>query len=287
MDKDDPEKRIADLERQLAERTGAADPGATWEPQAPPAWTPFPAQPGAGQPAPPPLIDWQNPTQAAPSSYSFPAAPARNRGGGRIALILLFAGLPIIFLAIGGIVMTSAFHHATRSLVPTPPAQFSVGSQPSAGGSQPSAAGPTALQTADGLSGLLAQIRSKFGDTMGYQLAVYADYAVLDRADPQNSQHKKGYYYKGGSWSDFGQTEHVSSLDTLVDLGKFDPAAVAAKMPGAPQALNVPNPTTTYLIVQGWQDGSTRIAIYASGNGDDGYMDINPDGSVIQMHPQT
>jgi hypothetical protein len=287
MDKDDPEKRIADLERQLAERTGAGDPGAKWESQAPPAWTPSPAQPGAGPPAPPPLIDWQNPTQAAPSSFAYSAAPARNRGGGRIALILLFAGLPIIFLAIGGIVMMSAFHHATRSLVPTPPAGFSVGSQPSAAGSQPSAAGPTALQTADGLSGLLAQIRSKFGDTMGYQLTVYPDYAVLDRADPQNGQHKKGYYYKGGSWSDFGQTEHVSSMDSLVDLGKFDPAAVTAKMAGAGQALNVPNPTSTYLIVQGWQGGSTRIAIYASGNGDSGYMDINPDGSVIKTHPQT
>ncbi len=286
MDKDDPEKRIADLERQLAERTGAADTGAKWESQAPPAWTPYPPPPDAGQPAPPPLIDWQNPTQAAPSSYSYSSVPSGNRGP-RIGLILLFAGLPIIFLVIAGIGAMSAFHHATRSFVPTPPAQFSVGSQPSAGGSQPSTAGATALQTADGLSGLLAQIRSKFGDTMGYQLTVYPDYAVLDRADPQNSSHKKGYYYKGGSWSDFGQTEHVSTFDSLVDLGKFDAAAVTAKMPGAGQALNVPNPTSTYLIVQGWQGGSTRIAIYASGNGDSGYMDINPDGSVIQAHPQT
>jgi hypothetical protein len=297
MDKDDPEKRIAELERQLAERQRAdADAAAKWE--SPPAYTPYPPPPDAGQAAPPRPTDWQDQTQAAPSSYSPPpysptsysysTAPSRNQGA-RIALILLFVGLPIVGLVIAGVAALSAFHHATRSLVPTPPGQFSVGSPPSAGGSQPpgSAGAATSLQTPDGLSGLLAQIRSKFGDTMGYELTVYGDYAVLDRADPQNSQHKKGYYFKGGSWSDFGQTEHVSSSDTLVDLGKFDAAAVAAKLAGAGPALNVPNPTSTYLIVEGQKGASTRIAVYASGNGDSGYMDINPDGSVLKLHPQT
>ena len=285
MDQDDPEKRIADLERQLADARAAGDPGANQGSQPPPAWTQFPAQPGAGQSVPPPSFDWQNPPQAAPSAFSFPSAPRENRGG-RIALILLAAGLPIIILVVVGIVMMSAFHHATKGLVPTAPSQYSAGSQPSAG-SKPSAAQPVQLQTADGLNGLLAEIRSKFGDTMGYQLTVYPDYANLDRADPQNKQHKKSYLYKGGSWMDFGPTEHVASFDSLVDLGKFDPAAVAAKIAGAAQPLNVPNPTSTYLIVEGSDDGGTRIAIYASGNGDSGYMNINPDGSVKEMHPQT
>jgi hypothetical protein len=292
MDKDDPEKRIAELERQLAERQRAdADAGANWE--SPPAYTPYPPPPDAGQQAPPPLNDWQNPTQSAPTSYSPPSyspgsysyspGPSRNQGG-RIALILLFVGLPIVILAIAGIAVFSAFQHATGSLMPTPPGHFPVGG---AGPSGSAPAGATALQTTDGLNGLLNQIRSRFGDTMGYELTVYADYAILDRADPQNSKHKKGYYYKGGSWSDFGGTEHVSSSDALVDLSKFDSAAVAAKLAGAGQALNVPNPTSTYLIVEGQEGGKARIAIYASGNGDSGYMDINPDGSVLQSHPQT
>jgi hypothetical protein len=292
MDEDDPEKRIAELERQLSDPRAVSDPGANQRSQAPPAWTPLGAQPGAGQPVPPPSLDWQNPAQAPPSAFSFPAAPAGNRGG-RIALMLLLAGLPILLLVIVGMVMMSAVHQATKPLVPAPPApysgsaQHSTGSQPSAAGAQPSAAGPTQLQTPDGLSGLLAQIRSKFGDTMGYRLTVYPDYAVLDRADPQNSQHKKSYLYRGGSWSDFGETEHVTPLDSLVDVGKFDSAAVAATMAGAAQPLNVPDPTSTYLIVEGSDDGSTRIAIYVSGNGDSGYMDINPDGSVKEMHPQS
>lgn len=187
--------------------------------------------------------------------------------------MLLVFGLPILLLVVVGIIVMSALHQATKPFVSSAPSQHSAGS--------------TQLQTPDGLNGLLAVIRTKFGDTMGYQLTVYPDYAVVERADPQNSQHKKSYVYRGGSWSDFGETEHVTPLDSLVDLGKFDPAAVAAKMTGAAQPLNVPNPTSTYLIVEGSDDGSTRIAIYASGNGDSGYMDINPDGSVKQMHPQT
>jgi hypothetical protein len=285
MDQDDPEKRIADLERQLSEPRPAGEPGASWSSQAAPAWTPYPPPPQAAQPASPPPFNWEQPAQA--PAYSFPTAPARNRGP-RIALILLSTGIPVLILLVVGIFAVSSFHHATRHLLPpTAPAQQSAGSPPASKGSGPSATGPTQLLTADGLNGLFAQIRGKFGDTMGFQLTVYPDYAVLDRAEAQNSQHKKGYYYKGGSWSDFGPTEHVSSFDSLVDLAKFDVAAVTAKMASAPQALNVPNPTSTYLIVQGWEGGSTRIAIYESGNGDDGYMDVNPDGSVKALHPQT
>ena len=298
MDQDDPEKRIEELERQLSDARAASDTGASQQPQAPPAWTPVPPQPGAGQPAPPasgyvpPSPGyWENPTSVAPPAYSFPSAPSgRGGGGGRIALLLLVAGLPIIGLVIGGIIFFTTLHQATKPFVATLPSQHetgsqhSAGSQSSAGGS--SSAGPTQFLTADGLTKLFAEIRNKFGDTMGYQLSVYPDYAVVDHADPQNSQHKRSYVYRSGSWSDFGEPEHVSSMDSLVDLSKFDPAAVAAKLPEAPQALNVPNPDSTYLIVEG-DEGGTRIAIYESGNGDSGYMDLNPDGSVKAMHPQT
>lgn len=203
-----------------------------------------------------------------------------------MALILLAVGLPILLLVIGGIVAISTLHQATKPFMSMIPSQHAAGSEDSAG-SQSSAAGPTALQSPDGLNNLFAAIRSKFGDTMGYQLAVYPDYAVLDHADPQNSQHKKSYVFRGGSWSDFGEAEHVGTFDSLVDLSKFDTAAVTARMTGAAQALNVPSPTSTYLIVEGTDGGNTRIAIYESGNGDSGYMDVNPDGSVKEMHPQT
>ncbi len=182
-------------------------------------------------------------------------------------------GIPIVILVIVGISARSFFHQATHSFMPN------LGSHPSAGSTQ--------LLTPAGLTGLMGQIRSKFGDTMGFSLTVYPDYADLTRADPQNSQHKKSYLYKYGSWNEFGDTEHVETSDALVDLSKFDTAAVAGKITSAGQSLNVPNPTSTYLIVEGANEGGMRIAIYASGNGDDGYMDLNPDGTVKTTHPQT
>src|SRR3954452_25160787 len=52
---------------------------------------------------------------------------------------------------------------------------------------QSTVAGPSQLQNADGLKGLLDTLRSHFGDTMGFQLTVYHDYAVLEQVSPSNS----------------------------------------------------------------------------------------------------
>ena len=41
---------------------------------------------------------------------------------------------------------------------------------------------PRQLQSLGGLTGLFEQMRQKFGDTMGYELTIYPDYASLDRA---------------------------------------------------------------------------------------------------------
>jgi serine/threonine-protein kinase len=297
MERDDPEQRIADLERRLAEARAAGDPSANQGFQVPPPWTPFPAE-SAGEPFPPPPVDWQNPAPPGPYPFSFPAGPGSPTGkpAARISWILPAVAVSILLVVIVGIVAVPAFlHQAAKPLAGTaPPAQHSTGSPtaaagppPSTAGSQPATAGPTRFLTADGLNGLFAQVRSKFGDTMGFELTVYPDYAVLERADPQNRHHKNTYVYRDGSWSQTGATEHTSSFDSLVDLGKLDVVAVAAKIAGAAQPLNVPNPTTTYAIVEGSQDGTTEIDIHVSGNGDSGYLAVNPDGSIKKAHPQT
>jgi hypothetical protein len=144
--------------------------------------------------------------------------------------------------------------------------------------------GPTRLQTADGLSSLLGQIHSRFGDTMGYQLMVYSDYAVLDRADPQHDRHKQSYTYRGGKWTTFGKSTTISSFDNLVDLSKFNTTAVIATLKGAPESLDITDPKDTDLIVKGAKDGSLSLTIDVS-DGDRGSMDINPDGSVKALHP--
>jgi hypothetical protein len=219
-------------------------------------------------------------------------------------LIFVAAGVSILILGIVGIGVAIALNSAklftstpaqapaaggvsTSKMSPTK-SSAARGSSPSsaAGPSASAPAGPTQLHTADGLNGLFATIRSKFGDTMGYELVVYPDYAVLTRDDAQNPRHKKEYLYCGGNWADWGSESRASSFDFVTDLGKFDVAAVIASLNGAPQTLNISDVKSTYLIVAGADGGAVHLSAYASSNiGDSGYIELNPDGSVKKAHP--
>ena len=46
---------------------------------------------------------------------------------------------------------------------------------------------PRQLHSLGGLTGLMEQMRQKFGDTMGYRLVVYPDYASLTARIPPRS----------------------------------------------------------------------------------------------------
>ncbi len=312
MDENDPEKRIAELERQLADLRAAGNPGTNQE--SPPGWNPPPpafdaTQPVSVPPPPqagfPPPVDWPSPVQQAPSNVWQTQASAGS-GSGRRALIFVVAGISILILGIVGIGVAIALNSAkvftstaptqapaaggvsTSQMSPTKSSAARGPSPSSAAGPSASAApaGPTRLHTADGLNGLFATIRSKFGDTMGYELVVYPDYAVLTRDDPQNPRHKKEYFYRGGNWQDWGSETRASSFDFVTDLGKFDVAAVIASLNGAPQTLNISDVKSTYLIVAGADGGAVHLSAYASSNiGDSGYIELNPDGSVKKVHP--
>jgi hypothetical protein len=150
--------------------------------------------------------------------------------------------------------------------------------------SESSPTGPTQLNSADGLSGLLTKMRDRFGDTMGYSLIVHPDYAILDRSDPQDDRNEQPYLYKsGGNWSESGSSTSLMSDDSLADLSKFNIAAVTAELKDAPQALDMKDGDTAFLWVQGGAGGSLSLTIHDS-DGHSGYMDINPDGGVKQLH---
>ena len=303
MDQDDPEKRIADLERQLADARGAAGaPGADQGGAVPPAWPTSAYAAGSVSAAAGPIsaatdwlsatswfsagtdrfaqpaFGWQNPAQPMPSaSWSTPSFAGRRRF--RPAR-LLFALIPIIIFVVVGTGALKSFSH------------FGSTGIPFLGGGSSASSGSTKLQTSDGLSGLLTQIRNKFGDTMGYTLTVYPDYAVIERVDPQQNHNEITATYRGGGWIDLNMSTPSSDMDSLVDLGKFNPTAVAATLASAAKTLNVSNATSTYLVISGSGGGSGNgpasadMSIHVSGNGE-GYMEINPDGSVKSLHPQS
>lgn len=147
---------------------------------------------------------------------------------------------------------------------------------------------PRQLQSLGGLTGLLEQMKQKFGDTSGYRLVVYPDYASLDRPDTRDERRKLSYTYRGG-WDDPSVSPRGSG-DRVVDLSKFDMKAIVGVLRGAPETLGIKpaEVTSTYLIFDPTGDetappDSMEISIYISSDFGGGNIELNPDGSVQRI----
>ncbi len=144
---------------------------------------------------------------------------------------------------------------------------------------------PRQLQSLGGLTGLLDQMRKKFGDTFGYRLVIYPEYAVLDRPDPTDDRRNFNYYYRGG-FSD--PTSSAKSGDARpVDLAKFDAKAIIGVLRGAPETLGIRKADAiknTYLIIEPTRDptnpDAVTVSIYVSSEFGSGYLQLAPDGTV-------
>jgi hypothetical protein len=140
-----------------------------------------------------------------------------------------------------------------------------------------------------GLTGLFEQMKAKFGDTTGYDLTIYADYASLERTDPTEPRRTLRYSYRGG-WDDPSDTS-TSSDAKVVDLAQFDIPNLVGLVRGAPEALGI-NPAeveTTYIDIKSNSDmtappGSIEISIYVSPKfGNSGYIELNGDGTTKRV----
>lgn len=147
---------------------------------------------------------------------------------------------------------------------------------------------PKQLHSLGGLTGLFEQMRQKFGDTLGYRLVVYPEYASLDRPDPSDERRTLNYYYRGGF--DDPSASAKGSDDTAVDLSAFDMKAVVGVLRGAPETLNIKanEVKSSYLIVDPGNDptapGALTISIYVSSDFGGGNITLGPDGSVKRIN---
>ena len=148
---------------------------------------------------------------------------------------------------------------------------------------------PRQLHSLGGLTGLFEQMKAKFGDTTGYDLTIYADYASLERTDPTEPRRTLRYSYRGG-WDDPSDTS-TSSDAKVVDLAQFDIPNLVGLVRGAPEALGI-NPAeveTTYIDIKSNSDmtappGSIEISIYVSPKfGNSGYIELNGDGTTKRV----
>jgi hypothetical protein len=148
---------------------------------------------------------------------------------------------------------------------------------------------PRQLHSLGGLTGLFTQMTQKFGDTKGYSLTIYPDYASLERPDPTEPRRVLNYSYRGG-WDDPTETSAGSDA-RLVDLAAFDVPKLVGILRGAPETLGI-NPAevnTTYLSIDPNSDmtappESIQISIYVSPKfGNSGYIELNGDLTIKRV----
>ncbi len=290
----------------LAGSVSPSPPAAVVAPQAPgwPASVPYPdtgprthaasvAPTQYGAPGPPPTWSPPGSPQQPQSSSAWWQNPAVwILGGLTVAAVVVIAVVAVILWPDG----SSSDRPTTRaqptqqglpsapSTKPSPPSTNSTAPTSAPASTQSAPSGPSQLQTADGLKGLLDTMRSHFGDTMGFQLVIYPEYAVLERVSPTNSHVEQDFMYRGGQWSSWGTDTTTSSFDVLADLSAFNADAVAGLLAGAPQTLGAPDGSQTYLIVSGAEGGVLELAIHSASPGT-GYMQVNPDGTIKKVFP--
>jgi hypothetical protein len=148
---------------------------------------------------------------------------------------------------------------------------------------------PKQLQSLGGLTGLMEQARKRFGDTIGYRLVIYPQYASLDRQDAKDDRRVLSYTYRGG-WGDPSSGSKSSVDSTLVDLGKFDMKAAVGILRGAPETVGIKQPDvkSTYLIIEPAKDpttpGALSLTVYVSSDYGSGYIEFAGDGTVKQVN---
>lgn len=147
---------------------------------------------------------------------------------------------------------------------------------------------PRQLHSLGGLTGLVEQMKQRFGDTNGYRLVVYPDYASLTRPDPNEERRELNYTYRGG-WGDPSSSSKTSDA-TEVDLAKFDAKAVVGVLRGAPETLGIKpeDVSSTYLSIDPSRDpatpGALSIDVYVSSDYGSGYIELAGDGTVKQIN---
>jgi hypothetical protein len=152
---------------------------------------------------------------------------------------------------------------------------------------------PKQLQSLGGLTGLLEQMRQRFGDTMGYGLTIYPEYAVLSRADPTDDRRKLSYTYRGGF--DDPSTSAKDDDDVLVDLAAFNVETAVGIVRGVAETVGLQqkdvDADSTYLTIDPTRDPTTpgALSLRASVSSDfgSGSVTFTGDGAIKRIDTAT
>ncbi len=204
-------------------------------------------------------------------------------GGSGLGLRLATAGVLVVL----GIAIGWGLYGNTSS-----PLSFQTDPGAKADGIEPRVVtAPRQLQSLGGLNGLLEQMRQRFGDTTGYSLVIYPEYAVLARADPKDERRVLRYTYRGGF--DDPSTSAKSEDDVVVDLGAFDVKTAVATLRGAPKMTGMEESDVqrekTYLTVDPTREpqapGELTLRANVTSEFGNGSVTFAADGTIKSIDP--
>ncbi|MDT5223916.1 MAG: hypothetical protein QOG19_1323 [Mycobacterium sp.] len=209
-----------------------------------------------------------------------PKPPTSRRDIGiAAALALLFAGSGIAW---GLHRNTTASPTAASKTTSTSGVAMSISVPSTPGTTKPLP--PPELLTLSGLTGVLAQMRTQFGDTLGYQLNIYQDKAMVLRPDTANPRVVVEWIYRAGSWMNRGPSTAAFSGSGVGDLSKFDVQAVLGVSHAAPQTLELYDAPDTFLAIESRKDGSLYLDIHVSDNTRrSGSIVVTADGAITEI----
>ncbi|MFG2825283.1 protein kinase [Kitasatospora sp. NPDC048365] len=272
--------------------------------------TPWPAQSATGQSTPWPAQSptaggaFQGPTAGSAwaggptSPYdAHPPVPPRKRGGlTTVALataaVVVAAGLVWTFTRDGGYKGRSNDATATQS-----PGGQSTGNGTGAGSSGGGSAKPSStpktttgkvdLLTPAGLNTAVAALEAQMGGSKVDELVVYPEYASAKAPTTTDAKFYDTWQYRNGRAA---KLEHFSgtfsSSDKIIDLSVYDWNVVPSLIEQAEKTLNIPNPTSRYLIIDAWSEGQPTIRVYLSDAYGGSYLAADRTGKVLRAVPR-
>jgi hypothetical protein len=219
-----------------------------------------------------------------------PVSPKRRRRG----LGLAIAGAVVVLVAVVGWVVASPDTpveppNAAVPQAPAAPAAITPAPPPPIDDVPPVVLNlPRHMDTVEGMTGLLEEMRKRFGSTMGYELALRPDQAYLSLPDPADDGRKLIYTYRGGWGSPSGSARFDS--DILADLSGFDIGATVAAWRSAPATLQIApaDVEDTYLDIDHIEEpggpGALETLIrLTTKSGKNGFIYLDPAGAIKRV----
>ena len=153
------------------------------------------------------------------------------------------------------------------------------------GGSSFIGGGKPDLHHAKDFNAFVSDVKNEFGTTLVAEAVVYPDYAVVYVPVKDHPNYARSYYYDG-EFDDPGTSSPRTEGEALVDLADLSGNVAEQLLAQAPEPLGVPDPDTTYLILQSWGDPAQPVfQVYASGEFGSGYLIAAADGHLLDAYP--